>query len=78
MTLPATRPPSPPLFPPASAAEARDGFAPAEGTPLHLRAAADALLLPDERGAVELEKTDCPPCRVTPAVAPLTREARAA
>lgn len=30
--------------------------------------------LSDDLGAVELEKTDCPPSRVTPAVAPATRD----
>ena len=36
MAMPATTPPlSPPLSPPTAAADARDGFAPAEATPLH-------------------------------------------
>jgi len=59
--MPAITPPlSPPLSPPAAAAEARDGFAPADATPLHrspvaLRveaagpASAGAAVLADER-----------------------------
>lgn len=36
MAIPATTPPlSPPLCPPTAAAEASEGFAPAEATPLH-------------------------------------------
>lgn len=79
MALPAIRAPLiPPLSPSASAAD-RDGFAPAEATPLHSRcAAADAAFFADERGAVELAKTDRPPCRAKPAVDPATRDWMAA
>ncbi len=78
MALPAIRPRlSPPLFPPAAAAESRDG-APAEAKPLHPRVGCHALLLAPERGAVELAKTERPSSLTKPAVPPLTREAKAA
>ena len=55
-----TAPLSPPLCPPAAEAEARDGFAPAEATPLHRSAvalrveAAGAALLAEERALLLL------------------------